>query len=91
MRPFQRTHLSDKNPLLPAAARVVVCTATGQWNPQPSIPADRREGRLKLRSRCELEKSAMPSLLTGIANQFSRSPGGIISSGLSFRRQDNLP
>jgi hypothetical protein len=61
-----------KVPLLHAAARVTVYTTTGQWNPHPSVQADRREGRLHRRSRCGLEKSAMPSHLTGIANQ--RSP-----------------
>jgi hypothetical protein len=47
-----------------AAARVAFCMATAHWNPQPSVPADRREGRVQRRSRCGLKKSAMPSLLT---------------------------
>ncbi len=66
---FERTHLSDKTPLPNAAARVVVCTKTGQWNPLPSAQADLREGRVQRRSRCGVEKSPMPSRLTGIANQ----------------------
>jgi hypothetical protein len=47
----------------------VVCNAETQWNLQPSVPANRREGRLQRRRRCGLEKSAMPSLLTSSANQ----------------------
>jgi hypothetical protein len=51
-----------KFPLICAAARVAVCIATAKWNPLPYAPAGRREGRLQHRSRCGLEKSAMPSL-----------------------------
>jgi hypothetical protein len=53
-----------KFPLSYAATRVVVCRATAQWNPPPSVTADLSEGRLQLRSRCGLEKSALPSRLT---------------------------
>jgi hypothetical protein len=55
-----------KSPLLCDAARAAVCTATAHWYPLTSIPADRREGRLWRRSRCGLEKSAMPSRLNFI-------------------------
>jgi hypothetical protein len=30
---FEGTHLSDKTPQACAAARVVVCKGTDQWNP----------------------------------------------------------
>jgi hypothetical protein len=59
---FERTHLSDKIPMPGVAARFLVCTAMPQCSPHPSVRADRREGRLQLRSRCGLEKSAVPSV-----------------------------
>ena len=48
------------------AARVAVCIAPAQWNPLVSSPAHRSEGRLQRRSRCGLERNAMPSLLNCI-------------------------
>ena len=60
---FVRTHLSHKSTQVYDAARVAICNATDSWNQQPRVPAGRSEGRLQLRSRCVLEKSAMPSLL----------------------------
>ena len=60
---FVRTHLSDKSTQAYDVARVAICNATDSWNQQPRVPAGRSEGRLQRRSRCVLEKSAMPSLL----------------------------
>jgi hypothetical protein len=51
-----------KAPLYCTAARIAVCHATiDQGYQLPSVLAGRREGRLHLRSRCGLKKSAMPS------------------------------
>ena len=46
------------------AVRFAVCMANIQLYRLPSGAADCREGRLHLRSRCGVEKSAVPSLLT---------------------------
>jgi hypothetical protein len=51
------------------AARIAGCIAMASWYPLPPVPAGRREGRLQLRSRRDLEKSAMPSNLIGNTNQ----------------------
>jgi hypothetical protein len=46
--------------------------AKAHWNPQPPVPADRREGRLQCRSRCGLKKSLIPSRLKGLCKVMSR-------------------
>jgi len=52
-----------KPPPPSAAARVGVCSATAQWNLHPSFLSDPREGCLQIRSRCGLEKTAIPKPL----------------------------
>ncbi len=64
---FERLHLPDQTPLAYTVARVAVFTATAYWYLLPSIPEDRSEGRLHLRSRCSLKESAIPSLLNFIS------------------------
>lgn len=48
-------------------SRGLQCNAP--WNPHPSVPADRKQGRLQRRIKCRLEKSTMLSRLTDIAKQ----------------------
>jgi len=57
-----------KSPPSCAAARVAVCAATDSWNLFPFVAAGCSEGRLQLRSRWVLVKSAVPSLLSGMPN-----------------------
>jgi len=60
---FERTHLPNHiSSALCVAARVAVCAATDSWNLFPFVAAGCSEGRLQLRSRCVLEKSAVQSL-----------------------------
>jgi hypothetical protein len=73
---FERSHLSDQNSSARVAARVAGCVAPAAWFPLSSFEADRREGRLQLRSRFGVEKSAIPSRstntwLTGHGDLFS--------------------
>ena len=68
-----------KPPLPCAVARVAVCVAMASWYPLPSGAADCSEGRVQLRSRYGLEKSAVPSPLTGSFDQGNpQSKGGAL-------------
>jgi len=63
---FEMTHLPDKSTQACNAVRFAGCVATGSWNLFPFVAAGCSEGRLQLRSRWVLEKSAVPSPLSFI-------------------------
>jgi hypothetical protein len=64
---FERTYLSDKNSSAPCRGPIRGLHCNGTMGSHPLVEADFREGRLHRRSRCGLEKSAMPSRLVGEA------------------------
>ncbi len=75
-----------KSPLSCVEARVAVCMVTAQWYQLPFFAAGCSKGRLQRRSRCGLEKSAMPSRSADSAKkQLKPCPPSFWQAGLRLR------